>query len=97
MHRTLICIGFRYDVTDNNLQRLLRFVFFLMITLYLHIFCVKKLNGMYYVCSLNENMYRFYLLFITKNNLLQIKKKELCLFQAIDKIGIYMKDTQLNS
>jgi hypothetical protein len=42
-------------------------------------------------------MYRFYLLFITKNNLLQIKKKELCLFQAIDKIGIYMKDTQLNS
>jgi hypothetical protein len=26
----------------------------------------------YYVCSLNENMYRFYLLFVTKNNLLQI-------------------------
>jgi hypothetical protein len=30
MHWTLICTEFRYDMTDNNLQRLFRFILFLI-------------------------------------------------------------------
>jgi hypothetical protein len=57
MHRTLIFIGFRYDMTDN-LQRLLWFVFFLII-LYLLCCLCRTLHSTPFLCISSDVTFRY--------------------------------------
>jgi hypothetical protein len=51
-----IYIEFRYDMTDNNLQRLLRFVFFL-ITLYVFKYLSNYVKSTYHKFKFNLQLY----------------------------------------